>query len=102
MKRLFLYLLKKYTKSEKDRLDVLRVLHNQVCNDYTEQTGFGNVYNAHIEFVMSNPLINSYVDDKVETDRIKSGLENAYDYAIQHIKKERFDAKRRNKLKRII
>ena len=101
-KRLFIYLLKKYTKSESDRLDVYKVLHSQVCDDYSEQSGFGNIYNAHIEFVMANPLINSWVDNKPEIDMIKSGIGNAYDSAIQNIKEERRNKIRRNKLSRLL
>lgn len=102
MKKLFLYLLKKYTKSESDRLEVYKVLHSQVCNYYTEQTEFGNVYNSHIEFVIANPFINSLVDDKVYVSMIKSGLEDAYDSAIQHIKHEKLNKIRSLKIKRLL
>lgn len=57
MKKLFLYLLRKYTKTEKERLEVYRVLHERVRNEYYEQTLPGNVYNAGIEFVLSCDFI---------------------------------------------
>lgn len=62
MKQIFLWLLKLYTKTEKERLEVFSVLHEQVRNEYNEQTPFGNVYNAHTEFCMSQPLIKTLVN----------------------------------------
>ena len=43
MKKLFLFLLEKYTKTEEDRLIVFNILHDKVSDTYSEQTTFGNV-----------------------------------------------------------
>ena len=57
MKKLFIYLLKKYSRTEEQRVEILERLHFQVQNDYTEQTIFGNVCNSNIEFIMGTPFI---------------------------------------------
>lgn len=89
MKRLFLYLLKRYTRREAGRLEVQQILQEQVENDYTEQTRYGNVYNGHIEFLMANSLVNELVknEDRVGIIMIKQGLESAFHNAIDYIKK---------------
>jgi len=99
MKKLFLYLLKKYTKTEKDRIDIIEVLNENVICEYNEQTGFGNIYNSHIEFIMGNKLIRSiiYENRAGEVDMIKGNLTSSIDAAIRFIKNE----PRRQKLKKI-
>ena len=88
MKRLFIYLLKKYSKNEKDRIEVLRILDEQVQNEYTEQTGFGNVYNFFSEFVLASSFTREMVN-LGETDSIevlKSGINSTFDETITIIK----------------
>lgn len=99
MKKLFLFLLKKYTKTEEDRLDIIEVLNENVISEYNEQSGYGNVYNANIEFIMANKLIRELVYDKntVGVNIIKGGLINSFDTAIKYIKNE----PRRKKLKKL-
>lgn len=90
MKKLFLYLLRKYSQTEKQRMEIHRELWYQVKNEYNEQTAFGNVYNMNIEVLMSNPFIQSSVH-LGETDRLqvlKTGLNNSFDTAIDYIEKE--------------
>lgn len=48
MKRLFMYLLKRYSTTEKERIEILQVLEDNVLGDYYEQNSFGNVYNSFI------------------------------------------------------
>lgn len=57
MKKLFLWLLKLYSQTERERIEILRVLDKQIQVEYSEQTPPGNVYNYFIEFVMANPYI---------------------------------------------
>ncbi len=54
MKKLFFWLLKKYTRTEKQRLEVFSRLHEAVSETYSEQNQFGNLYNANIEFIMAS------------------------------------------------
>jgi len=93
MKKLFLYLLKKYTRDEAGRLEVHRVLHDQVSNEYNEQTCYGNVYNGHIEYLMSSPLIYKLTleEDLIELERVKSGLSGVYNKSITYIKSDILD-----------
>ena len=90
MKRFFLMLLRKYSKTEKGRMEILKVLQDKVSEDYPEQTVYGNLYNFHIECLMSNELVNQLVgeDDEVELDRIEKGLTNSYHRALTYIEDE--------------
>ena len=88
MKKLFFYLLKRYTKNESDRLKVLSILSDQVENEYYEQNKYGNVYNFFIEFILSNKFINRLVneDDDKSIETIKSGINKSYDDSIYYIR----------------
>lgn len=88
MKILFNYLLKRYSRNEKDRLEILRVLDEQVQNEYTEQTGFGNVYNFFIEFVLASSFIREKSDknENDSLDMIKRGIGVSYDNTVEMIK----------------
>ena len=57
MKKLFLFLLKMYSHTEKDRIEIHKILNDQVSEQYSEQTTFGNIYNSNIESIMSNDVI---------------------------------------------
>lgn len=89
IKKLFLYLLRKYTVTEEGRLEVYRELWYQVKSEYNEQTAFGNVYNMNIEVIISNPFIKSQVafDNKENLETLKSGLTESFDESIEHIRK---------------
>ena len=99
MKKIFLYLLKLYSKSESQRLEILNILNEKVQEEYTEQTAFGNVYNSNIEFIMSNQFIRQLIEENnpVYLNIIKNGLINSTEKAFKHIKTE----PRRKKLKYI-
>lgn len=97
MKKIFFWLLNKYTRTEKQRLEVFSVLYKSVSETYYEQTQFGNVYNANIEFIMASPVIKKLVKDSRrgashtkswEIDMIKNGLSVSTEDAIEYIKKE--------------
>lgn len=88
MKRLFIYLLKKYSRNEKDRVEILRILDEQVQNEYTEQTGFGNVYNFFSEFLLASSftreIVNLGEDDSINV--LKGGINSTFDETITMIK----------------
>lgn len=82
--------MKKYTKTEKDRLVVFDILNEQVCNTYSEQTTYGNIYNSYVEFLMSNKILCKMVkENDINLKMIKSGLDNTFDKSITYIKKEK-------------
>lgn len=98
MKKIFFWLLKRYTKTEKQRIEIFSILHESVSNTYTEQTPFGNTYNANIEFIMASPFITKLVCDSrrgssygesSELNMVKNGLSTSTEEAIDFIKKER-------------
>lgn len=90
MKKLFFYLLKKYSKTEKDRMKILSELDEGIHYTYNEQTNFGNVYNFFIEFIMSNEFIKRRVRESDETSlkMIKRGIDKSYDESIDYIKND--------------
>ncbi len=90
MKKLFFYLLKKYSRTEKQRWAILEKLDVSIYNEYNEQTTFGNVYNFFIEFIMSNEFIKGRVlkNDKESLTILKRGITNTFDDAINQIKNE--------------
>ena len=99
MKRLFYFLLKKYSKSEEQRLKIHDILNKQVREEYYEQTSFGNVYNSNIEFILGNTLIRQLIEENrlEELEMIERGLGNSTKEAFKFIKNE----PRRKKLKRL-
>ncbi len=91
MKRIFLFLLRRYSNTEKERLQIYSILNEKVEDNYREQTTFGNVYNSNIEFVISNDFIKKLVkeNDEQGIEMIKSGLNNSVLKGIEFIKKEK-------------
>lgn len=90
MKKIFFWILNKYSNTEKDRLEIYSFLNKKVSETYHEQNMYGNFYNAFIEFVISNNFIKSKVkikDDK-DLDMIKNGIQNAFDKSLNFIKNE--------------
>lgn len=90
MKTIFFWLLRKYSKTENDRLNIHKVLNEQVNNTYNEQNVYGNIYNAHIEFIMANEFIKKLVRESDEDilKAIDNGLQTAYLKALEYIKNE--------------
>ena len=97
MFKIIIYFLKKYLGDEKFRIIVYSVLKESVVKDYSEQTPFGNVYNANIEFLMGDDLFNKLIteNDSDSLRTLKSGLGNSFYTAAQYVEN---DLKRRNKL----
>jgi len=82
--KIFLYLLKMFSRTEKDRIAIHKVLQEQVIREYSEQTPFGNVYNANIEFIMANAFILKRLEE-TDVDSItivKSGLNTSTNEGI--------------------
>lgn len=90
MKKIFLYLLKKYSRREAGRIEILKVLQEGVREEYSEQTVYGNIYNFFIEFAMSNDVIVDVVKNAEfeNFEMIRRGINNAYDEAAIFIEKE--------------
>lgn len=87
MKKIFLFLLKKYSRTEEGRLIILSELEDRVSEEYSEQSTFGNVYNFFIEFIISNKTINRAVksNDEESLTMIENNLHNAYEPGIAFI-----------------
>jgi hypothetical protein len=90
LRKLFKYLLKRYSKNEKDRLEIMEELWNSVLWTYNEQTYPGNIQNMQIEILLSNPFVRyaagSFDDATLNSIRIISST--AADKAIEFIQKE--------------
>jgi len=90
LRKIFKHLLKRYSKTEKDRLEILEELWNGILYTYNEQTYPGNVSNMQIEFFMSNPYVRyaSASFDSETLDAIKTITSNAVDESIDFLQKE--------------
>ena len=81
MKKIFIWLLKKYSKDESGRVEIIKTMDQNLQNEYCEQTKFGNVYNYFTEFIIANEFINKCAIDK---DRhslniLKKGIGDHFD-----------------------
>ena len=88
MRRLFLHLLKRYTRTEQDRLVVLKEVFNGVLQDYTEQTMPGNIHNFTIETLLANDWVRHVVEDEDQgtLQIVKNIITYAVDEAYSHIR----------------
>lgn len=80
-KRLFLYLLKQYTQTEEDRVEVYKAVNQGALDEYYEADPYQNFYNSYLEFLISNPFIKQLIDYNNLTDSdtfkpIRIGLVN--------------------------
>jgi hypothetical protein len=85
MKKLFLYLLRKYSTTEAERMEIYRELWYKVKEEYNEQTSFGNVYNMHIEMLLANPFLESRVmlGEDEHLKMLKEGLAKSFDRSVE-------------------
>ena len=85
MKKLFLFLLRKYGKTESQRMEIYQELWYKVKEEYNEQTAFGNVYNMNIEVLMSNPFFVSRVQlgQDEHLRMLKQGLSDSFDESVE-------------------
>jgi len=103
MKKLFFYLLKKYSRTEIERFKILEILDSQVKEEYYEQTNFGNVYNYFIEFIMSNNFIKSLSENKEyqHLKVIENGIIDSYNKALKFLEIEKVQKERKEKFKKM-
>jgi hypothetical protein len=91
MSWLFNRLLRKHARRESGRLQIHRVLQEQVRSEYNEQTIPGNIYNNNIEVIMATPAIQRAVrdGDTEYLNMVKRGLSNSFDEAVKFIETEK-------------
>jgi hypothetical protein len=89
MKKLFLFLLRKYSQTESQRMEIYKELWYNTKDEYNEQTSFGNVYNMNIEMLMANPFFESRVmlgqDEHLRM--LKEGLAKSFDESVEFVLK---------------
>jgi len=61
MKKLFLFLLRKYSKTESQRMEIYQELWYQTKSEYNATTAFENMRNMNIEILTSTPFFVSRV-----------------------------------------
>lgn len=87
LKRLFFFLLKRYSTTESERVAILKVINQSVCEEYYEQTVYGNIYNYFWEFMWSLELtiviIGSNNPENIKT--IKRGMSQNFDGFIRYV-----------------
>lgn len=85
MKRLFLFLLRKYSKTESQRMEIYTELWYQTKSEYNEATAFENVYNMNVEVLMSNPFFIRRVKfgEVKHLEWIKEGLGKSFDESVE-------------------
>ena len=90
MRRLFLHLLKRYTRTEQDRLVVLQTLFQGVLRDYYEQTMPGNIHNFTVETLLANEWVRQAVhtQDKGTLQVIQNTIHYAVEAAYRQIEEE--------------
>ena len=85
MKRLFLFLLRKYSKTESQRMEIYQELWYKTKHEYNGVDAFDNMYYMNIEVLMSNPFFESRVmigqDEHLRT--LKEGLGKSFDESIE-------------------
>ncbi len=88
MRRLFFHLLKRYIRTERDRLVILRELFNGVQQDYYEQTMPGNIHNFTVETLLANDWVRRAVleQDMGTLQIIRNTLTHSVDDAYEQIR----------------
>lgn len=89
IKKIFLFLLRKYSNTEAERMVIYKQLWNKVCADYSEQTAFGNVYNMNTEILLSNPFFNKICKERENKEylkMLKGGLAESFDDSVDFVK----------------
>jgi hypothetical protein len=91
MRKIFLSLLRKYSQTESQRMEIYKELWHQVEKEYSEQTLFGNVYNMNIEVLMSNPFFVKQVllDSHKDLEIMQQGLSDSFDKSVGFVKNEK-------------
>ena len=86
MKRLFLFLLRKYSKTELQRMEIYKELWYQTkAESNFGVDAFDNMYNMNTEVLMSNPFFFSRVvlgqDEHLRM--LKEGLSKSFDESVE-------------------
>ena len=85
MKRLFLFLLRKYSKTESQRMEIYQELWYKTKHEYDATTAFENMCNMNIEVLMSNPFFKSsfMLGQYEDLKNLKEGLGNSFDESVE-------------------
>jgi len=85
MKRLFLFLLRKYSKTESQRMEIYKELWYKTKEEYNGVEAFENMYNMNIEVLMSNPFFVSRVllGQDEHLLKLKIGLADSFDESVE-------------------
>ena len=88
MKKIIFWFFRIYSKTEKECLEIYALLYEQTEKTYNEQTTFGNVYNANIEFLMANKFVKQLVKENDEKSLaiVGSGLQASFTKSLTYIK----------------
>ena len=68
-------------------MEIYKRLWYRTCEEYNEQTAFGNVYNTNIEVLMSNPFfVRACEEGNVEyLEALKKGLCESFDDSVEFV-----------------
>jgi len=86
MKRLFLFLLRKYSKTESQRMEIYQELWYQTKSESNFGVdAFDNMYNMNTEVLMSNPFFVSRVmlGQDEHLLKLKIGLADSFDESVE-------------------
>jgi len=85
MKKLFLFLLRKYSKTESQRMEIYQELWYKTKEEYNGVDAFENMYNMNIEVLMSNPFFVSRVmlGQDEHLLKLKIGLADSFDESVE-------------------
>ena len=88
MKKLFLFLLKRYGNTESGRMEIYKHLWYKTKEDYPEQNVFGNFYNMNVEVIMSNPFFAIRAQSGAAEDlkKMKENLSQSFDDSIHFVR----------------
>ena len=89
MKRLFLFLLRKYSKTESQRMEIYQELWYQTKSE-SGVDAFDNMYNMNTEVLMANPFFVSRVElgQDEHLRMLKQGLADSFDESVEFVLKK--------------
>ena len=90
MKKLFLFLLRRYSNTETQRIEIYKELWYNTKDQYNKQNSFGTVYNMNTEMLIANPFFESRVmlGEDEHLRMLKQGLANSFDESVGFILKK--------------
>jgi hypothetical protein len=85
MKKIFFFLLRKYSKTESQRMEIYKELWYKTKEEYNGVDAFENTYNMNTEVLMSNSFFESRVllgqDEHLRM--LKEGLAKSFDESVE-------------------